>query len=93
MSVIAVIITEIYPRLIWVGRVEKTTVDVTYRVGELDDLKSKVEWYTRPEIKKYVTCIRFGLRSNLTLRELASELTVHGRLPTKIAAAVEMMLR
>ena len=93
MSAVGDIVAAIHPKITWVGREEKTSVDLTYRLAALNELRNKVEWYVRRDIKHYVTSIRFGLRRNITLRELSTEVSMQGRLPTKIAAAVEVMLR
>ena len=92
MSCLDDVTKSIGPGLSLVAREEKISVDLTYRISELNEIRNKIIWFTRPNVRSWVTCIKFGLRVNMTLREI-TEGSGQGRLPTKFAAALEMMIR
>ena len=93
MSVVEDIVKALHPKVTFAAREEKVSIDLPYRMEELNRIRAKVNWFKREQVKRYVTCIHYGIRRNMTLREITDDANSIGRLPTRIAAAVEVMLR
>ena len=93
MSVIDEITKSLHPKVAFAAREDKLNVDLSFRMDNLNELRAKVNWFRRGNVKRYVTCIHFGLRRSMTIREITDDSNHYGRLPTKLASAVEIMLR
>ena len=96
ISVLAETISNLHPRMTLTAREDKISVNVSYRLADLETLTSKMKWYRRKEVKYKVPCIRFGIRRNYTLREVFEEdddVNDRSKLASKLAAALEMLLR
>ena len=93
MSWISKMTSYLYPKVTLRARDDKTVVDIAYQLAELGEMKSKVKWYLRKNLRTEVTSYKFGLRRNMTLREQLVDDQNSKLLSTKLACAIEVMLR
>ena len=78
------------------AREERTSITREMDLAELRTSLGKVNWFTRDQVPKLLTCIRFGLRRNRTLREVLEENDDEGRgvtLPLNILSAITTLIR
>ena len=73
------------------AREDRTQIGRVYRMSELTALQQKIMWVGKKEARVDVPSYHFGLRKNSSPREIEGQ--SRGRMPTKLLAALEILVR